>query len=100
MHNATNIQTVRMHGESPDIASPDDHDKKEHGDSMASPVSADTKATTAALTKTMRDGDLGTTGRGTIRSKSQTLRKQKTERAGKASKDQTDFIQGTLNEGI
>ena len=54
-------------------------DKKEHGDSMASPLSADTKATTAGLTKTMRDGglDLGTTGRGspgfskTVRSKSQ-----------------------------
>jgi hypothetical protein len=56
MLQATNIQTVRISGGSPDILSADDGEKKEHGDSMASPVSADTKATTAGMTKTMRDG--------------------------------------------
>tara|TARA_B110000285_G_scaffold173967_1_gene195009 strand:+ start:988 stop:1161 length:174 start_codon:yes stop_codon:yes gene_type:complete len=56
MLQATNIQTVRISGGSPDILSADDAEKKEHGDSMASPVSADTKATTAGMTKTMRDG--------------------------------------------
>ena len=45
-----------MEGESPDLGNGEDGEKKDHGDSMASPLSADTKATTAGLTKTMRDG--------------------------------------------
>ena len=45
-----------MEGESPDLGSGEDGEKKDHGDSMASPLSADTKATTAGMTKTMRDG--------------------------------------------
>ena len=62
MHQATNIQTVRITGGSPDIMNADDPEKKENEDSpLASPVSGDTKATTAGFTKTMRDG---TTGRG------------------------------------